>query len=215
MTVSAHAAMDAAFTRPADWRAIDWKACCHEVRKLQARIAKEVREGRWRKVKALQWLLTHSFSAKALAVRRVTENQGKNTPGVDGVTWKTPVEKSEAIDSLRRHGYQPKALRRVYIPKSNGKRRPLSIPVKKDLAMQALQKLALEPVAETMADRNSYGFRPERCTADAIENSSMRSPEKDRRNGYSKATSKAVSTKFPTNGCYKTSAPTRKCWGSG
>jgi len=104
-----------------------------------------------------------------MAVRRVVENQGKNTPGVDGITWSTPVEKSEAIDSLKRHGYQPKPLRRVYIPKSNGKRRPLGIPAKKNLAMQALHKLALEPVAETMADRNSYGFRPERCTTDAID----------------------------------------------
>jgi RNA-directed DNA polymerase len=168
MTASNTTDADAAFTRPADWLTIDWKACWHEVRKLQARIAKAVREGRWRKVKALQWLLTHSFSAKALAVRRVIENQGKNTPGVDGITWTTPAEKSEAIDSLKRRGYQPKPLRRVYIPKSNGKRRPLSIPVKKDLAMQALHKLALEPIAETMADQNSYGFRPERCPADAI-----------------------------------------------
>ncbi|MFC7518926.1 group II intron reverse transcriptase/maturase [Herbaspirillum sp. GCM10030257] len=169
MTASGNIDVDAAFTRSADWLAIDWRACCCEVKKLQARIAKAVREGRWRKVKALQWLLTHSFSAKALAVRRVTENQGKRTPGVDGVTWSTPVEKSEAIDSLKRSGYQTKPLRRVYIPKSNGKRRGLSIPVKKDLAMQALHKLALEPVAETMADHNSYGFRPGRCTADAIE----------------------------------------------
>ena len=168
MTASINTGVDAAFTRRTDWSSINWKACLHEVKKLQARIAKAVREGRWRKVKALQWLLTHSFSAKALAVRRVVENKGKNTPGVDGVTWSTPAEKSEAIDSLKRCGYRPKPLRRVYIPKSNGKRRPLSIPVKKDLAMQALHKLALEPVAETTADRNSYGFRPERCTADAI-----------------------------------------------
>ncbi len=159
---------DAAFTRPTDWLAIDWKACWCEVRKLQSRIAKAVGERRWRKVKALQWLLTHSFSAKALAVRRVTENQGKHTPGIDGVTWSTPVEKSEAINSLRRRGYPPKPLRRVYIPKANGARRPLGIPVKKDLAMQALHKLALEPVAEMTADHNSFGFRPERCTADAI-----------------------------------------------
>jgi RNA-directed DNA polymerase len=107
MTASSNIGVDAAFTRPADWLSIDWKASRHEVRKLQMRIAKAVREGRWRKVKALQWLLTHSFSAKALAVRRVTENQGKNTPGVDGVTWSTPQEKSAAIDSLRRAGYQP------------------------------------------------------------------------------------------------------------
>lgn len=169
MTTSGKIGVDAAFTRKADWSTIDWHACTCEVRKLQARIAKAVREGRWRKVKALQWLLTHAFSAKALAVRRVTENQGKHTPGVDGITWSTPQEKSKGIDSLKRRGYRPKPLRRVYIPKANGKRRPLSIPVKKDLAMQALYKLALEPVAETTGDQNSYGFRIGRCTADAIE----------------------------------------------
>jgi RNA-directed DNA polymerase len=168
MTAAVCATADAASTGGANWLTIDWQACIREVRKLQTRIAKAVSEGRWRKVKALQWLLTHSFSAKALAVRRVTENQGKHTPGVDGVTWSTPEEKSEAINSLKRCGYQPKPLRRVYIPKSNGKGRPLGIPVKIDLAMQALHKLALEPVAEMTADHNSYGFRPERCTADAI-----------------------------------------------
>jgi RNA-directed DNA polymerase len=168
MTAAVCATADAASTDGANWLTIDWQACIREVRKLQIRIAKAVCEGRWRKVKALQWLLTHSFSAKALAVRRVTENQGKHTPGVDGVTWSTPEEKSEAINSLKRRGYQPKPLRRVYIPKSNGKRRPLGIPVKTDLTMQALHKLALEPVAEMTADHNSYGFRPERCTADAI-----------------------------------------------
>lgn len=169
MTTSGNTGVDAAFTRKADWSTIDWHACTCEVRKLQARIAKAVQQGRWRKVKSLQWLLTHAFSAKALAVRRVTENQGKHTAGVDGVTWSTPQEKSEAIDSLKRRGYRPKPLRRVYIPKANGKRRPLSIPVKKDLAMQALYKLALEPIAETTGDQNSYGFRIGRCTADAIE----------------------------------------------
>lgn len=168
MTASDNTGVDAAFTRSANWLAIDWHACYHEVRKLQVRIAKAVREGHWRKVKSLQWLLTHAFSAKALAVRRVTENQGKNTPGVDGVTWSTPEEKSKAIIDLKRRGYRPKPLRRVYIPKSNGKLRPLSIPVKKDLAMQALHKLALEPIAETTGDQNSYGFRSQRCTADAI-----------------------------------------------
>jgi len=119
-------------------------------------------------VKALQWILTHSFSGKALAVRRVTENQGKKTPGVDGITWSTPEAKSQAMLSIKRRGYRPQPLKRVYIPKANGKMRPLGIPTMKDRAMQALYLLALEPVAETTADRSSFGFRPERSTADAI-----------------------------------------------
>ena len=119
-------------------------------------------------MKALQRLLTHSFSSIALAVRRVTENQGKKTPGVDKVIWDTPEKKARAIHDLKPRGYRPKPLRRVYIPKSNGAQRPLSIPTMKDRAMQALYLLALQPVAETLADPHSYGFRPERCTADAL-----------------------------------------------
>jgi len=152
----------------ATWHSIDWAKCHREVRRLQARIVKATQEGRHGKVKALQWLLTHSFSGKALAVKRVTENQGKRTAGVDGVTWSTPQAKSQAMLSLKRRGYQPKPLRRVLIPKANGKMRPLGIPTMKDWAMQALYLLALEPVAETTADKHSYGFRPERSTADAI-----------------------------------------------
>ena len=119
-------------------------------------------------MKALQHLLTHSFSGKALAVKRVTENQGKRTPGVDGEIWDTPEKKAQAIYSLKQRGYRPLPLRRIYIPKSNGKKRPLGIPTMKDRAMQALYLLALDPVAETQADPNSYGFRRERCCADAI-----------------------------------------------
>src|SRR6202521_1600670 len=117
--------------------------------------------------KALQWLLTHSFSGKALAVKRVTENKGKNTPGVDKETWKTSRAKTNAIASLKRRGYSALPLRRGLIPKKNGKMRALGIPVMRCRAMQALHLLALEPVAETTADPNSYGFRPERSTADA------------------------------------------------
>ena len=151
------------------WDQIDWAKCERQAGRLQARIVKATREGRWGKVKALQRLLTHSFSGKALAVKRVTENQGKRTPGVDSVSWTTPAARLKAIGSLHRRGYRPLPLRRVYIPKANGKQRPLGIPTMKDRAMQALYLLALEPIAETAADPNSYGFRPKRSTADALQ----------------------------------------------
>ena len=106
------------------WEQLDWTRCERTVKRLQARIVKATREGRWGQVKSLQWLLTHSFAAKALAVKRVTENQGKHTPGVDRVRWSTPAAKFKAIKSLQRRGYKPQPLRRVYIPKANGKLRP-------------------------------------------------------------------------------------------
>ena len=155
--------------RITDWNSIDWSQCHENVRKLQARIVKATKEGRWGKVKALQRLLTTSFSGKALAVKRVTSNKGRNTPGVDGEIWSIPEAKSKGALSLRRRGYHPAPLRRIYILKANGKRRPLGIPTIHDRAMQALHLLALDPVAETTADPNSYGFRPSRSTADAIE----------------------------------------------
>jgi RNA-directed DNA polymerase len=149
------------------WDGISWAKVQRQVRGLQTRMVKASQAGRHNKVKALQWLLTHSFSGRALAVKRVTENKGKNTPGVDKVIWKTPGAKTNAIASLKRRGYSALPLRRVMIPKKNGKMRPLGIPVMKCRAMQALHLLALEPIAETTADLNSYGFRPERSTADA------------------------------------------------
>jgi RNA-directed DNA polymerase len=111
------------------WGQVDWKRCERQVARLQARIVKASQMGRWGKVKVLQRLLTCSFSGKALAVKRVTENKGKRTSGVDRVLWSTPQSKLKAIASLQRRGYRPLPLRRVYIPKSNGKLRPLSIPV--------------------------------------------------------------------------------------
>ena len=164
--------IDVAYASPdyfEHWHGINWRKCHEKVRKMQARIVKATQEGRWRTVKALQWLLTHSRSAKALAVKRVTENQGKKTAGVDGTIWSTPEAKLNAVLSLKRCGYKPSPLRRVYIAKSNGKQRPLGIPTMKDRAMQALHLLALEPIAETLADGHSYGFRPKRSTADAQE----------------------------------------------
>jgi RNA-directed DNA polymerase len=152
-----------------DWASIDWRQAEAIVRRLQARIVQACQAGRWGKVRALQHLLTHSFAAKVLAVRRVTENKGKRTPGVDGETWTTPQQKMAAAKSLRQRGYQPQPLRRVYIPKPNGKRRPLSIATMRDRAMQTVYLFALDPVAEVRADPNSYGFRVGRSTADAID----------------------------------------------
>ena len=111
------------------WDGINWAQVQRQVRRLQTRMVKASQAGRHNKVKALQWLLTHSFSGKALAVKRVTENQGKNTAGVDKVTWKTPAAKTNAIASLKRRGYSPLPLRRVFILKKNGKTRPLGIPM--------------------------------------------------------------------------------------
>ncbi len=152
----------------AGWHQIDWRRAHQNVRRLQARIVKATQAGRWGRVKALQRLLAHSFSGKALAVRRVTENRGKRTPGVDRETWDTPARKATAVRQLRRRGYRPRPLRRIHIPKKHGKKRPLGIPTMRDRAMQALYLLALDPIAETTGDPNSYGFRSERSTADAI-----------------------------------------------
>jgi RNA-directed DNA polymerase len=170
MQMTTARAVGAVSSEAAEWYAIDWQAVLCNVRRLQVRIAKATKEGRWSKVRALQRLLNHSYSGKVLAVRRVTENKGKKTPGVDREIWDTPEKKIQAVRELQGRGYRPQPLRRVYIPKSDGKTmRPLGIPTMKDRAMQALHLLALDPVAETTADKNSYGFRQQRSCADAIE----------------------------------------------
>jgi len=151
------------------WHDINWKKANCMVRKLQVRIAKATKAGKYNKVKSLQWILTHSYSAKVISVKRVTENQGKSTPGIDGITWSKPELKITAVKELKRRGYHPLPLRRIYIPKKNGKKRALHIPSMIDRAQQALYLQSLEPVSETLADKNSYGFRKERSAADAIE----------------------------------------------
>lgn len=152
------------------WHDINSYAMEQQVFRLQTRIAKAIKAGRYSKAKALQWILVHSFAAKYLAVLRVTQNKGKNTPGIDGICWKTPSIKYAMTNSLTRRGYKSQPLRRIYIPKKNSnKNRPLGIPAMIDRAMQALYAQALSPVAETLGDPNSFGFRPKRSAADAIE----------------------------------------------
>lgn len=153
------------------WDTIPWKIIEQQVKRLQVRIAKATKEGKKGKVKALQRLLTCSFYGKCYAVRRVVHTKGAKTPGVDGILWRSSRQRMEAVNSLKRKGYNPNLLRRIHIPKKNPKagKRPLSIPCMKDRAMQSLWQLALEPIAEEWADPNSYGFRPKRSVADAIE----------------------------------------------
>jgi RNA-directed DNA polymerase len=163
--------VNAALRSAKDWKSIPWDYCRTIVRKLQLRIAKATQLRKFRKVKTLQWILTHSFSAKLIAVRKVMQNKGSKTPGVDGIIIKTPEEKLALVKNMKRRGYQPSPLRRIYIPKAGNKSklRPISIPAIADKCQQALHTLALVPVSEVMADMDSYGFRPQRCCADAIE----------------------------------------------
>ena len=150
------------------WGNIDFTQIEYRVKKLQMRIEKAYRDNDIRKVSYLQNKLIHSFYAKALAVKTVTSNKGNHTPGIDGVTWTKPEDKLQAVFELNRRGYNPKPLRRIYIPKTDDKLRPLSIPTMKDRAMQTLYKFALDPIAEATADSCSYGFRPNRGVQDAI-----------------------------------------------
>ena len=168
MTIDLHGSVGASSAKKPEWDTLNWAAHQAEVRRLQMRIAKAIREKRHGQARVLQWLLTHSYSAKLMAVKRVSENKGHRTPGVDGKVWRTDRQKLAAVKQLKRRGYKPQPLRRIYIKKKNGKLRPLSIPTMLDRAQQALHMMALQPVAETLADRNSYGFREGRGCADAI-----------------------------------------------
>src|SRR3954468_6285167 len=153
----------------APWSEIDWTATEAVVKRLQGRIYRAAAAGNGRQVKNLQKLLVRSTSAKRLAVRRVAQqNAGRNTPGIDGVVCGTPESRMRLATDLSLKDYHPQPVRRVYIPKTDGRRRPLGIPTIRDRALQMLVKMALEPEWESCFEANSYGFRPGRCTMDAI-----------------------------------------------
>jgi len=152
-----------------NWNSIKWGKVIYQVERLQRRIAKAVRDKKFAKAKSLMFILSKSFYAKLLSVFRITKNKGGKTAGIDRVVWKNNTDKFQAALSLKIRGYKPKPLRRIYIRKKNGKKRPLSIPTMHDRSMQALFRMALEPWAETTADPNSYGFRLRRSCADAVE----------------------------------------------
>lgn len=152
------------------WKTIDWEKAENEVNRLQVRIAKATHDKKWNTVKRLQYLLTHSYCAKALAVRKVTTNKGKNTSGIDKELWSTTASKMRAALSLTDKNYKAKPLKRVYIEKKGKKaKRPLGIPCMYDRAMQALYAMALDPVSEVTADTKSFGFRKGRSCHDACE----------------------------------------------
>lgn len=161
----------ASATKWNNWPSIDWTKVSHGVKSLQRRIVKAVKEQHFHKAKTLLFLLTRSFYGKLLAILRVTSNRGSKTCGVDKMLWNTPRKKWKAIEQLLVKGYKAQPLKRASIPKKNGKLRHLGILTMRDRAMQALFKLGLEPIAEHRGDPNSYGFRPKRSCADAIEQS--------------------------------------------
>lgn len=165
------------------WQVIDHKVIALSIKKLQNRIVKAKIDGRIRMVKKLQSLLVKSLNARILAVKRVSENKGKNTAGIDGELLNTDNKKMKCVKALKvdLSSYRAQPLKRVEIPKKNGKMRPLGIPTMFDRALQALFKLALEPIAEVTADKNSYGFRAKRSTQDAMKQIWLRTCKKNSR----------------------------------
>ena len=128
------------------WKEIDWTNVKKKVNDLQLRIASAAKNEDWKRVNKLSRLLTNSHFAKLLAVRKVTSNNGSKTSGIDGVIWISHADKMRAVLNLTKKGYHAKPLKRKYIPKKNGKFRPLSIPTMNDRAMQTLYALALIPI---------------------------------------------------------------------
>jgi RNA-directed DNA polymerase len=154
-----------------EWDAVDWRTAEENVRRLRQRIFAATRAQDWKKVRNLQKLMLRSRANALISVRRVTEvNAGRKTAGVDGQVVLLDQHKAELAEWVQ-HGaraWSPRPVKRVYVPKSDGRRRPLGIPVIADRCLQALTAAALEPEWEAKFEPKSYGFRPGRGCHDAI-----------------------------------------------
>jgi RNA-directed DNA polymerase len=155
-----------------EWKSIKWKEIIEYVKKLRQRIFSAEQLGQHRKVRKLQRLMMRSKANLLLSIRKVTqENKGKRTAGVDGYKALSPTERENLYEQMKQYNLKSvkvKPVRRTYIKKKNGKLRPLGIPVIKDRIYQNIVKNALEPQWEARFEPNSYGFRPQRSTHDAI-----------------------------------------------
>ena len=158
------------------WHEINWRNVYVKVNMLQKELVVAYKNKDWEKVYSLQNKLMMSFEARAFAVRRVTTNDGKKTPGLDKIVWKSSKNRFQAIKKLREilvnksGSYQAGSIRRVLIPKSTpGEFRPLGIPNMIDRALQFLVLLCLDPIVEEMSDTYSFGFRKFRSASDSIQ----------------------------------------------
>jgi RNA-directed DNA polymerase len=157
-----------------NWQSIDWKRTYSEIETLQEKIVNATLKKNYEKVYLLQRQIVLSFAGRALAVRKVVTNSGSKTAGIDEVKWNGPKDYWKAINDLKvivlnPKEYKAKPVLRIHIPKGNtGETRPLGIPTLIDRTVQAVYHLAIDPVVETISDKNSYGFRKYRSTHDAI-----------------------------------------------
>ncbi len=159
-----------------NWNDLNWRKIYAFVNKSQSELVVAYRNKDWEKIHCIQRQLVMSFEARAVAVRRITVNEGKKTPGFDDIVWDSPYKKFRAIKQLREilveksGSYQTGPVRRVWIPKSTpGELRPLGIPNMIDRALQALILFCLDPIVEEISDTYSFGFRKFRSPSDAIQ----------------------------------------------